>query len=329
MNTDSINTKGQMEQKHVLVSVVCTAYNHEPYISEALDGFLMQKTDFPIEIIITDDKSTDGTANILKEYESKYPNLFKIFYHKENLYSKKINFFQNEILPNCSGQYIAFCEGDDYWTDPDKLQIQVDFMERNPEFSICCHEVIINNEITKRKRLSRLNNKATLTFHDIVETPLMHTVSILYRRVLLQLIPDWFNGLIVGDFPLILYLAQQGKIRYFPEPMAVYRIHSQGTWEKQSYDYKREGWIDMLKVIKDKYIDEINIKLTGYYYNGIWSLLMKAQIENDSKRITKYTNYILEEGEPAITFFSSKTKFLYRLNRNRYLKSIYRLMTKG
>lgn len=126
--------------KSPLVSIICTAYNHEDYIKDALDGFVMQKTNFPFEIIVSDDASTDETALIINQYEKKYPELFKIYYHKENQYSKGIPFFANELIANARGKYIALCEGDDYWTDPYKLQKQVDYLENNKNFVFCIHK---------------------------------------------------------------------------------------------------------------------------------------------------------------------------------------------
>ena len=120
-----------------LVSVICNAYNHELYIRDALKGFVTQKTDFPLEILIHDDASTDKTADIIREYEAQYPDLIKPIYQTENQYSRGgIGKFQ---FPRAVGKYIAFCEGDDYWTDPLKLQKQVDALEAHPEVDICAH----------------------------------------------------------------------------------------------------------------------------------------------------------------------------------------------
>lgn len=122
-----------------LVSIQCITYNHEKYIKDAIEGFLIQKTNFPVEILIHDDASTDKTAEIIREYELKYPNLFKPIYQVENQYSKKKGLVTSIQNKRSKGKYIAKCEGDDYWTDPLKLQKQVDFLESHPDYTLSCH----------------------------------------------------------------------------------------------------------------------------------------------------------------------------------------------
>ena len=138
-----------------LVSISCLTYNHAPYLRQCLDGFVMQITSFPIEILIYDDASGDGTQNIIEEYQKKYPDIIKPIYQTENQYSKgvKVGFVYN--YSRAKGEYIAFCEGDDYWTDPYKLQKQIDFLECYSDYVICSHryriclkeEKVMNDEI--------------------------------------------------------------------------------------------------------------------------------------------------------------------------------------
>ena len=134
-----------MEDKNKpVVSICCLTYNHAPFIRKCLDGFLMQETSFPIEILIHDDASTDGTDKIIREYETKYPDIIFPVFEAENQYSKPGH--QHMDLYNytrAKGKYIAYCEGDDYWTDPLKLQKQVEFMETHPEYSVCWHRFYI------------------------------------------------------------------------------------------------------------------------------------------------------------------------------------------
>ena len=141
-----------MDNIQPLVSICCITYNHASYIRQCLDGFLMQKVTFPIEIIINDDCSTDGTTDIIRDYEAKYPNLIKPIYHTENEYSKGTRgMFATYCFPKAKGKYIAMCEGDDYWCDPLKLQMQVDFMESNPDYFLCGTNGIVKYEGIERR----------------------------------------------------------------------------------------------------------------------------------------------------------------------------------
>lgn len=138
-----------MEQNRLL-SIQCLVYNHEPYLRQCLDGFIMQKTNFDYEVVVHDDASTDNSASIISEYTRRYPKLIKPIYESENLYSRvgnKISFIINE---KCSGKYIALCEGDDYWTDPLKLQKQINFLEANLEYSMCFHNTIEHYEFDEK-----------------------------------------------------------------------------------------------------------------------------------------------------------------------------------
>ena len=138
------------KSKETLVSIRCVTYNQEKYISQALDSFLMQKTNFPFEIVVHDDASTDKTIEIIKEYEKKFPDIVKPIYETENQYSKKDNSLDLIILSHLKGKYTAYCEGDDFWTNKNKLQKQVDFLEQNPDYGFCCTDVDIYYEDKKK-----------------------------------------------------------------------------------------------------------------------------------------------------------------------------------
>src|SRR5690554_4131282 len=132
-----------------LVSISCITYNHAPYIRQCLEGFLMQQCDFEYEILIHDDASTDGTSDIIREYQEKYPNIIKPIIQTENQWSQGVRGIMARFnFPRAKGKYIALCEGDDYWTDPLKLQKQVDFLEENENYSFCFHDAIILNQDT-------------------------------------------------------------------------------------------------------------------------------------------------------------------------------------
>ncbi|HAX96890.1 MAG TPA: glycosyl transferase family 2, partial [Prolixibacteraceae bacterium] len=135
-----------IESEQPLVSICCITYNQEKFIRDAIEGFLMQKTKFPIEVIIHDDASTDKTTDIIREYQSAHPDLIRAIYQSENQFSKGLDQALKHVYGGARGKYIALCEGDDYWTDPLKLQKQVDFMEAHPECTICFHQTLAKYE---------------------------------------------------------------------------------------------------------------------------------------------------------------------------------------
>jgi len=215
-----------------VVTVCCITYNHEPYIEDALEGFLIQETDFPFEILIHDDASTDRTADIIREYQSNYPNLIKPIYQKENQYSKGNNPGLITI-ERAKGQYIAFCEGDDYWTKSEKLQKQVEFLRSEPDyvlvhtdFSLLYEEtgrIIDTFNATKRRRIP--NGRV---FEDIILNNFIKTPSVLLRTESLKellLTPDMLLDWPSGDRYMWTELSRRGKFGYFPQDMVVYRIN--------------------------------------------------------------------------------------------------------
>ena len=229
--------KNQLEEP--LVSVQCLVYNHEPYLRKCLDGLVMQKTHFPFEIIVHDDVSTDHSVDIIKEYESKYPDIVKPIYEKENQYSKGDGRIIQIMNVACKGKYIALCEGDDYWTDPLKLQKQVDFLESHPEYSMVCCRTELYSE--RRKKIigevrTRIGNGSLSPKLVILKGGLyIATVSVIYKKDLRSNdYPSYCIKCHVGDYPLQIMGAMKGGIYYFDEPMAVYRVENPKSWVGRS-----------------------------------------------------------------------------------------------
>lgn len=225
-----------MEHNDIMVSIYCKAYNHEKYIRDCLEGFVCQKTNFRYEVIIHDDASTDGTADIIREYEQKYPDLIRPIYQTENQYSKRVPVFSQIMLPMMRGKYIACCEGDDYWTDSGKLQMQVDFLETHPEYSACVHNTEIINMSNGKRFVNYPDKDGTYELKDVVAGNMScyHTSSLVYRIEYAKDRPAFLrmqSG--VGDYPLSIYLALSGRIQYFGRVMSVYRYGTEGSWTRR------------------------------------------------------------------------------------------------
>lgn len=238
-----------------VVSICCITYNHKEFIREAIDSFLMQQTNFEFEILINDDCSVDGTTDILKEFQQNHPDKIKLVLHDENEWSKGTKaIFARNLFPMAKGKYIALCEGDDYWTDPYKLQKQVDFLEINKDYSICFHPVKYLKEDGKLYNEETKQVSETTTIIDIAKGNYIHTPSVMFRRENIANLPEEFLRFPAGDYALHMFNAQFGKIKKLPESMAVYRIHSEGMWSSQSSVETMKKWLVQLtllnKVIK-------------------------------------------------------------------------------
>lgn len=238
-----------------VVSICCLTYNHEPYIRQCLDGFVMQKTNFPIEILIHDDASTDRTQDIIREYEAKYPNIIKPIYQKENQYSKGVKVSLVYNYSRAKGKYIALCEGDDYWTDPYKLQKQVDFLESHPDYVMCSHkwdELLEDEKKICYGNPTYVNQDGeTYNLNDFVHGKwCCQPLTIMYRASALDL--QYYNQFRKAkDITLIYLLLKQGKGYCLPEVMGTYRIHANGIWSGINLDNKRLQDFSIKKTIYD------------------------------------------------------------------------------
>ena len=224
-----------MIKNQTLVSVFMITYNHENYIRDAIEGILFQKCDFHFDIVIGEDCSTDNTREILLKYQSKYPGKFKLLLHNNNIGAVK-----NQIttLEACHGKYIAICEGDDYWTDPYKLQKQVDLLEANNQLSGCFHnsEERFSDDYSKSSFLYlNLPSSREITLNDVCFENLIPTASIVFRNIRQdELTSSLFRMIPIGDWPLHLLNLRFGNYFYLPNVMSVHRLHSQSTWAMKS-----------------------------------------------------------------------------------------------
>ena len=243
-----IEFPNQTPQNPILTVLVLT-YQQSSYIKECLDGILMQKTDFPFEIIIGEDDSKDGTREICREYAEKYPNKIRLFFHaKEN--NIRINEKSSPIFNlffstfSARGKYLAICEGDDYWTDSLKLQKQVEFMESNPDFTFSFHPTLCIDEQNptdihiKQPPNSEIVQKFTLKENIQGKGLGIWTVSMMNKSVYLRQIPEWLLEAPITDLAIKLYYAHHGPIGYTPEISAVYRRRSLGSWSENTSTYE-------------------------------------------------------------------------------------------
>ena len=217
-------------EKNPLVSICCVTYNHEPYIRQCLDGFMMQKTDFPFEVIIHDDASTDGTADIIREYEARYPGIIKPIYQKENQYSKGVGISETYVYPRAQGKYIAICEGDDYWIDPYKLQKQVDFLEGHSEYSMCSTAY---REIYGHEKKDIVLSTCNVSYSNGVIYNFTRTLTIVYRKEML-LKSNYVEYCKTKykysrDLHLIYHLLREGDGYYLKDITSVYNKHIGGV----------------------------------------------------------------------------------------------------
>jgi glycosyltransferase involved in cell wall biosynthesis len=223
-----------MNSNNLVVSICCLAYNHELYIQECLEGFMMQKTNFKFEILIHDDASTDKTAEIIKKFEKQYPEIIKPIFQTENQFSKKIGSITSAFnFPRVKGKYIAICEGDDYWTDPYKLKKQVEFLELNPDYGLvhtdCDYYIHHKNRFERNANENLLNNSKLNSSKELFDLLIsgnykIRTATVLFRKELLDVISTNRPRFLMGDTPMWLDFSQHTKFKYFEEVTAVYRV---------------------------------------------------------------------------------------------------------
>lgn len=216
-----------------IVSVLCATFNQQQYIEDAVRGFLIQKTDFPFEIIIHDDASTDETPNILKKYASLYPNLIRLVLQNENQYSQ-----DKKIIPLIAsyavGDYFALCEGDDFWIDENKLSHQKSIIDRNPECSLIVHQCFLmkKGRVEAKPSMSHGSKQRIIEKGEVVSLPgqFSPTASYLIKREVFDALPKWFKEAPVGDYFLECYSFKLGEVIYIPCAYSVYRIQAEGSW---------------------------------------------------------------------------------------------------
>lgn len=269
------------------VTIYCLTYNHAEYIRDALEGFLNQKTKYSFNVFIYDDASTDGTSDILREYQNRYPDIFNIYISETNLHNSEMRpvvmnmLFQKYI----QGKYVAWCEGDDYWIDSNKLQLQIDYMESHSECCMTAHGSIwIDYQAHEERNFMPFDEERDLTDEEIILQPTgnLSTASLVMRREIF-LRDDKYPKCDVGDRPLQLYALCHGKIHFFNRIMSVYRYMHNGSWSlrtKSSFKHIMTHNFNMIKFFDEynqytcmRYEDNIRKITMCYLYNGIFANL--------------------------------------------------------
>lgn len=276
--------------KKPVVSVIVVTYNHRDYIKQCLDGILMQQTTFPFEIILGEDESNDGTREICIDYANTYPDKICLFLRsrKDVIYinnrpTGRFNFIEN--IKAAKGKYIAICEGDDYWTDPLKLQKQVDFLEANPSYGICFHNILQKSEFEHLKEvvIPNVNENIDFSIEDYVTSNKTATCSMVFNSNYFSPIPEWFSKLPFGDLGIILTVMKHSnkKGRVLKDIMAVYRIHSGGI--HGSFHKNNKG---LIKAYKQHL--QFNAFITKYLLNEPeYKKVLLAKKRNAYKYLSK------------------------------------------
>lgn len=278
-----------------MISICCLAYNHEKYIRQTLDSFLMQETEYSYEILIHDDASTDGTADIIREYQKKYPDIIKPVLQEKNLYSQGIKISKTILYPMARGKYAAICEGDDYWTDKNKLQTQVAYMEEHPECVCTYHPVnyIVKEQISKND--CYVDHEMDVPADVIISRGgrFCATASLCFRSEYLLDYPKYRDVAVVGDYPLQVLLASKGAVHYFPQIMGAYRFEHEGSWSAAMKNKERKikqssneiEWLQLFdEETEQRYQSSIHYRIgsgliTLYYLDQISKKELKAAFE--------------------------------------------------
>lgn len=321
-----------------MVSIFCTAFNHEKYIAKCLDGFVMQKTNFPFEVIVHDDASTDKTADIIREYESKYPDIIKPIYQTENQHSKGKKVTAEIIYPRSNGKYVAICEGDDFWIDETKLQKQFDVLESNLNCHACYCTVRDVNEDGSLRNTKHPNSDvdsgiiSTEKFLMLAKDGyVFQTSSYFFRREYYDKFvndpPEYRKISPVGDWPMMLYFSQVGDIYYIKDEMSCYRRNAIGSYttsmsvsniEKKKKYYKGlENTISTFDKCTDgryhRYCEDISMRFRKYYFD---CLLQERNFKEATKK--EYKQFFKKESKKdkiaiyMTAYFPFIAKFIFK-----------------
>ena len=291
-----------------VVSVCIITYNHEKYIRQTLDSVLAQVTDFPIEVVIGEDRSTDATRQIVLELQNEHPSLIRVLQSQTNL---GMNRNLIRTLEQCRGRYIALLEGDDVWTSSHKLQKQVTFLDGNPDCTLCFHktEVYIEEKDQVRGVWPENDPETITTIEDLIKSNYIHTCTVMYRNIHLETMPVQYYELGSGDWPLHMRYAQKGKIGFINEVMARYRIHGSGVFSRLSMLEKFEVVVRAREFIFSQVSKELKRVLgpviLEYCYQIAQMSLAETQPAKAKRYLSKGISYL-----PYFKYYAGRYLFL-------------------
>lgn len=231
------------------LSVLVMTYNHARYIRQALDSVLMQQCNFDWEVLVSEDCSTDGTREIVLDYQQRHPERIRLLLSEQNVAS---NWIVRRGIEAAKGKYIALLDGDDYWSASDKLQKQADFLDSHPDCALCFHnaETLDEDGVQPARLWTSPNHRRTSMLEDILGGNFIATCSTLFRRGLFGAVPEWYDSFFpITDWPLHILNAEHGTIGYIDETLGVYRIHSGGMYSPLSEKRKLEQTANFYRTI--------------------------------------------------------------------------------
>ncbi len=296
------------------VSVWMTAYNHEKYLQQCLDSVLRQKTNFDFDIILGEDCSKDKTREIALEYQKKYPEKIKLLLPEKNIGMMDMDLATWSL---CKGEYLALLNGDDYWTDENKLQTQADLLDENPDTVICFHKAKVEDE-TNRSSFETVYLETTDTMP--VESLLLGYNPIMTPTVMIRniwTIPEWYRDLPYGDMPLYLMLAQKGKIKYIDKMMSVYRVHSAGQWQGESVYNNLLKDLKFYKVMNEKLDYKYDRQIKAIFAQRYFDLILIYIRQKKYYQAKRFFKKLILTGD----------KFL--VNNKREVINLYRILYEG
>ena len=313
--------------KHTITVIVMT-YNQKDYIRESLDSILRQKINVDFNILIHDDCSSDGTSEIIDEYKKQYPDKIEVIHQKDRTYPV-VGFngmLYTYVVPKIESDYIAYCDGDDYWTDDEKIKKQYDFMVSHPEYSMCFHsayQLRPNNDMSSKWFIK---DEGDIDMSDIIsERPgvCVATSSIFLRGEVFKDFSDWRKKYPVEDVPMYITAAMQGKIHRLKDVMCVYRQFAVGSWSAQNQG-ANDKMVKHLSEMK-KAVLRFDEQTNEQYHD-----LVVKEVESFDFRIARLTNDLKTVFSKANKRFVKRLKFKERFSLKLQYRtpSLYNLLKK-